>query len=33
MTDLSEEAHDRALQLIFPRIGEIGSVDEILALL
>jgi nicotinamidase-related amidase len=33
MTDLSEEAHDRALQLIFPRIGEIGSVAEILALL
>jgi nicotinamidase-related amidase len=33
MTDLSEEAHDRALQLIFPRIGEIGNVDEILELL
>jgi nicotinamidase-related amidase len=33
MTDLSEAAHDRALRLIFPRIGEIGSVDEILALL
>lgn len=33
MTDLSEDAHERALQLIFPRIGEIGSVDEILALL
>lgn len=33
MTDLSSEAHDRALQLIFPRIGEIGTVDEILALL
>jgi nicotinamidase-related amidase len=31
MTDTSAEAHDRALQIIFPRIGEIGSVDEILA--
>ncbi|MGA7356195.1 MAG: hydrolase [Candidatus Cybelea sp.] len=33
MTDLSDEAHDRALRLIFPRIGEIGTVAEILALL
>jgi len=33
MTDRSAEAHERALQLIFPRIGEIGTVDEILALL
>ncbi|MGB8908241.1 MAG: hydrolase [Candidatus Cybelea sp.] len=31
MTDRVEEAHDRALRIIFPRIGEIGSVDEILA--
>ncbi|MGA9944528.1 MAG: hydrolase [Candidatus Cybelea sp.] len=31
MTDTVEEAHDRALRLIFPRIGELGSVDEILA--
>lgn len=31
MTDLSAEAHDRALQIIFPRLGEIGNVDEVLA--
>jgi nicotinamidase-related amidase len=31
MTDLSSEAHDRAVQIIFPRLGEIGSVDEVLA--
>ncbi len=31
MTDLSADAHDRALQIIFPRLGEIGSVDEVLA--
>ncbi len=33
MTDLVAEAHERALHIIFPRIGEIGTVDEILALL
>jgi nicotinamidase-related amidase len=33
MTDLAEDGHDRALRVIFPRIGEIGTVDEILALL
>jgi nicotinamidase-related amidase len=33
MTDLVAEAHERALRIIFPRIGEIGTVDEILALL
>ncbi|MGC1380233.1 MAG: hydrolase [Candidatus Baltobacteraceae bacterium] len=31
MTDMVEEAHDRALRIIFPRLGEIGTVDEILA--
>jgi nicotinamidase-related amidase len=31
MTDLSAEAHDRALQIIFPRLGEIGTADEILS--
>lgn len=31
MTDLSADAHDRALRIIFPRIGELGTVDEILA--
>ncbi|MGB8965172.1 MAG: hydrolase [Candidatus Cybelea sp.] len=30
MTDTVKEAHERALQIIFPRIGEIGTVDEIL---
>lgn len=32
MTDLVAEAHERALQIIFPRLGEIGLVDDILAL-
>jgi nicotinamidase-related amidase len=32
MTDLSTDAHERALSIIFPRLGEIGSVDEILRL-
>ncbi len=31
MTDRVAAAHDRALEIIFPRIGEIGTVDEILA--
>jgi nicotinamidase-related amidase len=31
MTDTSADAHDRALRIIFPRIGEIGSVEEIVA--
>jgi hypothetical protein len=30
MTDTVKQAHERALQIIFPRIGEIGTVDEIL---
>ena len=31
MTDLVAEAHERALQFIFPRLGENGTVDEIVA--
>jgi nicotinamidase-related amidase len=31
MTDVNLEAHERALSIIFPRIGEVGSTDEILA--
>jgi nicotinamidase-related amidase len=30
MTDTNAEAHDRALRIIFPRMGEIGTTDEIL---
>ncbi len=33
VTDMSAEAHDRALRIIFPRLGEIGTTDEVLALL
>ena len=33
MTDTVAEAHDRALGIIFPRLGEIGTADEILRLL
>lgn len=29
MTDLSLEAHDRSLKLIFPRLGELGTSQEI----
>jgi len=31
MTDLFEDAHRNALNRIFPRIGEIGTTDEIIA--
>lgn len=31
MTDLSMDAHERALATIFPRLGEIGTTTEILA--
>jgi nicotinamidase-related amidase len=31
MTDLNADAHERALRIIFPRLGEIGTVDDILA--
>jgi nicotinamidase-related amidase len=30
MTDMNADAHDRALQIIFPRIGEIGTTDQVL---
>ena len=33
MTDRDSGAHDRALEVIFPRIGEIGTTAEILELL
>ena len=33
MSDMNADAHDRALQVIFPRIGEIGTTSEILATL
>jgi len=27
---MNADAHDRALQIIFPRIGEIGTTDQVL---
>lgn len=30
MTDLVEESHNRSLQYIFPRIGEVGTTDMII---
>jgi nicotinamidase-related amidase len=33
MTDLSLEAHDRSIKLIFPRLGELGTSQEIAGLL
>jgi nicotinamidase-related amidase len=33
MTDLREEAHDYSIRNVFPRVGETGSTQEILALL
>lgn len=33
MTDTQAEAHERAISHIFPRLGECGTTDEILALL
>jgi nicotinamidase-related amidase len=30
MTDTNADAHDRSLRIIFPRMGEIGTTDEIL---
>lgn len=33
MTDMSEDAHRRSIELIFPRLGETGTTDELLALL
>ena len=31
MTDRNASAHERAVEIIFPRIGELGTTDEILA--
>ncbi len=31
MTDSSAAAHERAVELIFPRLGEVGTTEEILA--
>lgn len=31
MTDMNADAHERSLSIIFPRIGEIGTTEEILA--
>jgi hypothetical protein len=33
MTDRSVEAHDRSIQMIFPRLGETGTSREIVELL
>lgn len=33
MTDMNDEAHRRSTELIFPRLGETGTTDELLALL
>ncbi|MFD7668334.1 isochorismatase family protein [Streptomyces sp. NPDC059788] len=33
VTDMDEEAHRRSLEKIFPRLGETGSTEEIIALL
>ena len=33
MTDRVPEAHARALDVIFPRLGELGTTDEILSAL
>ena len=33
MADLRPEAHDRSIALVFPRLGETGATEDILALL
>ena len=33
MTDMREEAHDYSIRSVFPRVGETGSTQEIIALL
>jgi hypothetical protein len=33
MTYMNADAHDRALKIIFPRIGELGTTDKILGML
>jgi nicotinamidase-related amidase len=33
MTDTRQEAHDYSISKVFPRLGETGSTDDIIALL
>ncbi len=33
MTDMNAEAHDNSVQRIFPRLGETGTVQDVIALL
>lgn len=33
MTDMKEEAHQRSIQFIFPRMGEIGTTKDILGMM
>jgi nicotinamidase-related amidase len=33
MTDRSQEAHDYSVGKVFPRLGETGSTDDVIALL
>ena len=33
MTDIREEAHEHSIRNVFPRVGETGSTQEIIALL
>jgi isochorismate hydrolase len=33
MTDMREEAHEYSIRNVFPRVGETGSTQEIIALL
>ena len=33
MTDSREEAHDYCIRNVFPRVGETGSVQEVISLL
>jgi nicotinamidase-related amidase len=33
MTDMSAEAHENSLQLVFPKLGETGTTADILTLL
>jgi nicotinamidase-related amidase len=33
VTDLNAEAHARSLEWVFPMLGEVGTTDDIIALL
>lgn len=33
ITDLNAEAHARSLEWVFPMLGEVGTTDDIIALL